>query len=128
MGKAARHRPRDRHLAAIALIKKIGVDDPNVLFDLVANKKTNPDVGAAALAAMDERKDPRFADALEIALNDGKGALRTSAIHFLARRDDATQRLNAFLSTGSITDQQAVLSSLGTIEQPAAQQILSAWM
>ena len=120
--------PDNVRLAAIDLVKKIGIDDPNVLFDLVAGKEVNPDVAAAALSAMDERKDPRLGDAVEVALTNGKGALRTGAIHLLARKPDAATRLSALLTTSSIPDQQAVLTALGTIENETATQILSAWM
>jgi quinoprotein glucose dehydrogenase len=77
---------------------------------------------------MESMKDPRLNDAVESALTAGKGALRGKAIHLLAGRPDASSRLELLLSNGSTSDQQAVLVTLGTIEQPAAEQILSAWL
>lgn len=118
--------PDGVRLSAIKLIEKVGVDDPNVLFDLVAGKTVNPDVAAAALSAMESRKDPRLSDAIESALTTGKGSLRTKAISFLSTRDDAAVRLEKLLASGSIQDQQAVLTALATIDQPSAKQILSA--
>jgi quinoprotein glucose dehydrogenase len=120
--------PDSVRIAAIDLIKKIGLDDANVLFDLVANKDVSPDVAAAALAAMDQRKDARLNEAVDVALKTGKASLRAAAIQMLVHRDDATNRLESLLATGSIADQQAVLTALGTIDQPAAEQILSSWM
>jgi quinoprotein glucose dehydrogenase len=118
--------PDSVRLAAIELIKKIGMEDPNVLLDLVMNKSTSPDVAAAALSAMESLKDPHLNDAVESALSNGKGALRGSAIRMLVSRPDATKRLEQLLAGGSIPDQQAVLATLGEIEQPAAQAILAA--
>lgn len=120
--------PDPVRMAAMTLIRKVGLDDANVLFDLVANKQTSPDVAAAALGAMDQRKDARLDEAVELALTGGRGSLRSGAIHLLARRPDAAQKLESLLSTGSIPDQQAVLTALGTIAQPAAQKLLSDWM
>jgi quinoprotein glucose dehydrogenase len=73
-------------------------------------------------------KDARLADAVESAITNGKGALRAKAIHLLAGRADASSRLDLLLTNGTVGDQQAVLTTLGTIDQPAANQILSAWM
>ena len=57
------------------------------------SKDMSPDVGAAALAAMDALNDARLDDAVDRALKDGKGALRSKAIELLSRRPDAVAQL-----------------------------------
>jgi quinoprotein glucose dehydrogenase len=120
--------PDSVRLAGIDLAKKIGLADPDTLFKLVTDKSTSPAVGADALSAMKEMNSPRLREAVDHALANGKGALRTRAINLLAGRPDAVQRLEKFLAEGSIADQQAVLDTLGEVDQPAAQEILSKWM
>jgi quinoprotein glucose dehydrogenase len=121
--------PESVRIAAIELIEKIGSPDADLLLNVVRAQDMPPPVGAAALEAMVKTSDPKLDQAVEIALKTGKGALRSVAIKQLARRNDAGQRLSAILDAGAIPDQQAVLSTLGTIEgNAAAEQILSNWM
>ncbi|MEO6434980.1 MAG: HEAT repeat domain-containing protein, partial [Tepidisphaeraceae bacterium] len=116
-------------IAAIELIEKIGAPDVDLLFNLVKSQDMPPAVAAAALEAMVKRSDPKLAEAVEAALKDGKGALRSAAVKQLAKREDAGARLNALLDAGAIPDQQAVLSTLGALEGNAvAEQILINWM
>jgi quinoprotein glucose dehydrogenase len=119
--------PDNVRIAAIDLIKKLHTDDTSVLADLVSNKATPSDVAAAALSAMESLKDPRLNDAVESALSNGKGVLRSTAIRMLIGRDNAAQRLEQLLATGgSIQDQQAVFTTLGDMsDNAAAQSILS---
>ncbi len=113
-------------VAAIEVLKKVGVDDPNVLFNLATNFKLDPSASAAALSAMDELHDPRTNEAVDIALASGTGAVRVRAIHLLPGRPDAETRLTALLGSNSVPDQQAAIATLGTVNVTWAQQLLAA--
>src|SRR5204863_7794020 len=76
--------PAAVRVAAIELLKKLASEEAPILFDIVTNKDTPPDVGAAGLAAMEEMKNPRLEEAVEVAMKNGKGALRIKAIGMLA--------------------------------------------
>jgi quinoprotein glucose dehydrogenase len=116
-------------LAAIELATKIGPPEEDLLLHLVsAPSAASPEVAAAALAAMETLKDPHLNEAVDVALRSGTGALRVQAIRMLAGRPDGVERLTGLLGAGGIPDQQAVLGALGSIEGPASEQILSAWM
>ena len=121
--------PDSVKIAALDLLKTIGSEDKELLFKLVGDEKISPPVGAAALNAMNAQNDPRTDEAVEVALAHGQGALREQAIKFLARRPDAAERLDGLLKNGSIADQQAVFSALGTLEgNKPAEQIVSTSM
>jgi quinoprotein glucose dehydrogenase len=124
-----RSAPEPVRVAAVELIEKIGAPDADLLLEIVKSPDMPPAVGAAALKAMAKGKDPRLDDAVEAALKNGKGVLRTAAVKELAKRPDAGERLNAILDAGAIPDQQAVLSTLGSLNgNGAAAKILDAWM
>ena len=113
-------------VAAIEVLKKVGVDDPLVLFKLATDEKLDPSASAAALGAMDELHDPKLAEAVDWALANGKGALRLRAIRLLPSRPDAEKRINAILASDSTSDQQAAITTLGSVNVTWAQQILAA--
>jgi quinoprotein glucose dehydrogenase len=121
--------PENVRIAAIDLLKKVGTTDANLLFGVVTTKDTPPEVSAAALGAMESLNDARMNEAVDWGIKNGKGALRTAAIKQMVRRPDGLTRLQTVLSEGSVTDQQAILSTLGSIEnsQPA-DQVLMTWM
>lgn len=121
--------PEAVRIAAIELVAEIGAPDPDLLLNIVKSQDMPPAVGAAALKAMVETKDAKLEQAVEVGLTTGKGALRSAAIRQLVGHADAGERLNAILNAGAVADQQAVLSTLGSIEGSAvAEAILSAWM
>ena len=113
-------------VAAIEVLKKVGVDDPNVLFNLATNPRLDPSAAAAALVAMDELHDPRTNEAVDFALANGTGALRVRAIHLLPARPDAEAKLTALMASSSVPDQQAAIATLGTVNITWAQQLLAA--
>lgn len=118
--------PDNVRVAAIEVLKKVGVDDPNVLFNLATSTQQDPAAAAAALGAMDELKDPKLTEAVDAAMANGKGALRSRAIHLLAARPDAEARFNALLKSDAIADQQAAIATLGGVSATWAQQLLGA--
>src|SRR5437773_1253785 len=77
---------------------------------------------------MKQLRDRGLDAAVAHALAHANGAARTQAITFLVDRPNAVATLDSFLASGSIADQQAVLAALGSIDNPAATDILSRWM
>jgi quinoprotein glucose dehydrogenase len=114
--------------AAIVVAERIGTDDPDALFTLVANDKASGDVRAAALKAMAARNDPRLREAAAVGLASGRGPLRSESIRQQASLPDAVERFEKLLAGDDLADQQAVLSTLGNVEGKAVDEILLAWM
>jgi quinoprotein glucose dehydrogenase len=129
--------PANVRLAALDLIKKLGTpvlagaggNNEKLLATLVTHKDTPPEVAAAALVTMDELKDPQFHDTLQAALTNGRGPLRREAIKLVVREPRGIEKVNAFLTTGTLADQQSVFDALTALDpSPAIDQILSTWM
>ncbi len=115
-------------VATIDLAKKIGPGDKDLFYNAATSKNLPPSTGVAALNALADSNDPRTDQVVDADLKS-MGKLREEAIHHLARRSDAAERLNALLATGSIPDQQAVFVALGQLENNnAAQNIVASWM
>ncbi len=94
----------------------------------MSDKSLAPDVRIGALKAMAAHKDPHLADAVRSALTDTKPALRREAINLEISLPDAVSHLDALLTSGSVSDQQAVFNTLALVQGPAIDQILSNWM
>ncbi|MDQ3441325.1 MAG: HEAT repeat domain-containing protein, partial [Planctomycetota bacterium] len=120
--------PDSVRAAAIVAAQRIGTDDPNALFDTVANAKASGDVRAAALRAMAARADPRLQEAAVVGLGSGRGPLRGEAIRQQAALPDAADRFEKLLAGDDLADKQAVLSTLATVEGKSVDAILLAWM
>ncbi len=121
--------PPQVRITAIDISKNIPMDDHELLYKLVTSKTINPDVAAAALSAMAEQKDPKLSDAVESSLRNEAPAVRVVAIKQLARKPDATPRLEKLLKDGTVSDQQAVLGALAKMKGNAeAERIVSQQM
>jgi quinoprotein glucose dehydrogenase len=114
--------------AAIVVAQRTGTDDPNALFDVIANEKVSGDVRAAALKAMAAQNDPRLKEAAVVGLGSGRGPLRSESIRQQAGLPDAADRFEKLLAGDDLADKQAVLSTLATVEGKGVDAILLAWM
>ena len=123
-----RSAPDSVRAAAIVVAQRIGTDDANALFEVVANDKASGDVRAAALKAMAARNDPRLHEAAVVGLASGPGPLRSESIRQQAGLPDAADRFEKLLAGDDLADKQAVLSTLATVEGKAVDAILLAWM
>jgi quinoprotein glucose dehydrogenase len=118
-------------LAATKIATKLNVKD--AAFDPL---DTVRDVNAAstlrveALRGMAAQKDPRLAETLKLALADKDEQLRKAATTIQAQLDpgDALTQINAALNSGSISEKQNALVTLGTITNPAADALLESLM
>ncbi|HEV2296343.1 MAG TPA: PVC-type heme-binding CxxCH protein [Tepidisphaeraceae bacterium] len=128
LGEILRTAPDAVRAAAIALAERVGTDDPDALFDTVANAKASGEVRAAALRAMAARKDPRVQEAAVVGLASGHGPLRSESIRQQAGLPDAVERFEKLLAGDDLADKQAVLSTLGNVQGKAVDAILIAWM
>jgi quinoprotein glucose dehydrogenase len=115
-------------VAAIEPARKIGPGDKDLYYNVVSTKGMPEGIAVAALNALADSNDPRTDAVVDACLGRG-GKLREQAIHHLIRRDDAVQRLQTLLTTGSLSDQQAVFTTLGQLDgNAAAENIMTTWM
>ena len=115
----------DLRIAAAALAEKHGLKDPAQFYELVTNAELAPPVRAAVLKAMGTQNAPRLAEAVEVAMKGPGESLRQEAIRQLAKLPNAVATLRNVIATGSVADHQTVLRALGSLDDPAATEILS---
>ncbi|MDB5172115.1 MAG: hypothetical protein JWN51_888 [Phycisphaerales bacterium] len=117
--------PDKVRVAAVALIKKLKINDTAVLFDLASGDQYAPELRAEALAALADRNDPKLAEAVKIGLADKAPKLKQQAIRSLAKLPDSTAKLSLLLESGTVGDQQSAIAALAVTEDKAAERILS---
>ena len=119
MGDILRKAPDAVRVAAAGLVTKLGVNDPVLLAELSADRKLQPDVRAAALAALAETGGDRLAPTVEAALKDPQERVRAAAVRALGKLPGAAQRLSGIIRT-SVREQQAALATLASLpgEEP----------
>lgn len=120
--------PGPVQVAAANLVQKFGVDDPAVLFEMVAAKTMAPNVRVAALNALAGQNNPKLAEAVAVAMADQNQDLRRAAIALQGKLKDGIPQLEKVATTGAPRERQAALQALAHIEGPEADRIVSAAM
>jgi len=84
----------------------------------------------AALQLLSDRKDGRIDELIDQALRDRQVELRAEARRLLAVRDPSrgVKELGKVLVSGQVAEQQAAFSTLGSMKDAAATQLLDQWM
>jgi quinoprotein glucose dehydrogenase len=121
-----RVRAEAARLAATLGIREVGP----ALLTLVADRKRAPLVRVQTLKALESLKDPRLAEAIDLALADAEPRLRAEGRQVLARLEPARAlpELAKVLEKGTIVEQQAALDSLGRLSLKGADPILAGWL
>ena len=98
--------------------------------ELVRNAKQPASVRAEALKALALVKDSRTAEAVAVALKADSESLRREATRIQAQLQpgDALAQLKATLENGSITEKQDALTTLGSVTNTSADEVLLEWM
>ncbi len=117
--------PDKVRVAAVSLIRTLKINDTAVLFELVSGKSYPVDLRAEALSALADRNDPKLAEATTIALGDAAPRFRQAAIRALPKLPDASPRLQGFMTSGNLGEQQAALAALAEVRDPSAESLLS---
>jgi quinoprotein glucose dehydrogenase len=84
-----------------------------------------------ALRSLATTRDPKLADAIATSLKDPDESVRNEATRLQAhlRPDDAVAQLRATLESGSVSEKQNALATLGTLtNSPPADALLVQWM
>jgi quinoprotein glucose dehydrogenase len=107
-------------------IKEVGP----VLFGLVGEKDRPAAVRVEALQALAAMKDARVPEATKLALASEDAKLRAAGRRIQADREPAAAVgiLAAALDKGETVEKQSALAALGSIRQPDADAIVSAWL
>ena len=100
------------------------------LSELVADTKLSGWVRVEGLKALVSLDDPKIEDALNVAQSDANEELRRAATQLQpkVKTSGAAARLGATLETGTPGEKQAALTALGSLPDPAADDILSGWL
>ncbi|MFN7137772.1 MAG: PVC-type heme-binding CxxCH protein [Limisphaerales bacterium] len=123
--------PNPVRLAAVQFSEKYQINEvAPLLFELVAKNDLEAKIRVAALQALASSGDSRLGAALEIASSARQERLRKEAVSIQARLKpaDATAPLLAILKNGSAGEKQNALASLGTLQDDAADKIISDWL
>ncbi|HEY2586712.1 MAG TPA: HEAT repeat domain-containing protein [Tepidisphaeraceae bacterium] len=118
--------PDKVRVAALALVQKLGVNDPGVLMRLLADNKLSTDVRIGALKAMAAgQNDPKLPEAIALAMKSPLDRLRAAGIGAMAKLPDAASRIEPLLNKGTIREQQAAYAALGDAPGKAADDALA---
>ena len=126
-----RSAPDDVRVAAIHAVGRLAIRDAGpALSELVADTKLSGRVRVEGLKALASLEDPKIEEALNVAQSDANEELRRAATRLQAtvRSSGAATRLGATLETGTPGEKQAALTALGSLPDPAADDILSGWL
>jgi len=100
------------------------------LADLVTDTNVAADVRVEALKAIANLDKTRLEDLLAVARADQNEELRKAAVTLetVAGSSKATARLAATLDRGTTGEKQAALLALGSVDDPAADDLLAQWL
>lgn len=119
-------------IAAIKAASALGITSASALgLELIADTKQPAGVRVEALKALALAKDARTAEAVTLASKDSNEALRREATRIQAqlRPEDALAQLKVSLETGSLSEKQGALATLGSVSNsPASDELLLEWM
>ena len=98
----------------------------------LVERDASPDVRIAALQALNRMGDTRLEGAIRAALVDRDGTVRMAALELIPSLDmpEATlaDMLSLVLTRGTIPERQTALATLGTLQGPRSQEVLSGLM
>lgn len=118
-------------LAAIQTAVSLKFNQANpILFSLIAQKTAAPNVRTEALQALAQLQDPRFPEAVQLALADPNELVRQSAARFqsILKPESALSLAAKVLEHGSVRDQQNALQTIATTQDSAADNVVAAWL
>ncbi|MFP6581293.1 MAG: PVC-type heme-binding CxxCH protein [Candidatus Hydrogenedentota bacterium] len=118
-------------ISATNLAKRhnVSATGPNLL-NIVAEASHGSEVRIAALQALSELKTPDLNKAIDAAMDSDAPLVRLEGVTQLAKLDPkrATPILTKTIDKGELSEQQAALNALGTIEGKAAEKSLLSWI
>ncbi|HVY71383.1 MAG TPA: HEAT repeat domain-containing protein, partial [Verrucomicrobiae bacterium] len=100
------------------------------LRDLARNTSANNSARVAALRSLASLNDAQLASLLDVVSKDDSENVRREAVRLSARvkSGGALEKLNGALVNGSLAEKQNAFATLGTLNDPAADSLLSAWV
>jgi len=123
--------PNSVRAGAAQTAEKLGLADAGaIFFPLIADVNAPLNVRIEALKTLVGRNDPKLSEAIKIGLSDSSSSLRREAAALLAKANpaDALAYLKNQLETGLISDKQAALATLATVQSPGVDELLAQWM
>jgi quinoprotein glucose dehydrogenase len=107
-------------------IKEVGL----VLTEMAADAKRSPQVRVETLRALETLKDPNLAKATELALKDYEPRVRNEGRRLLAKTDadKGLLELTKAIESGELVERQGTVRTLGEIQAPGADALLSRLM
>jgi quinoprotein glucose dehydrogenase len=120
--------PDKVRVAAIELVKKLGVSNSVVLLQLATDTTISPEVRIGAIDALASQNDPKLSQAIDAGMRDRDERVRAAAIEATAKLPDGAARIEPLLGKGGIREQQAAFAALGSLPDKSADTTLSSWM
>ncbi len=115
--------------AKVTAALKVGEVGPLLLKLIKGGREVPAATRVESLRALAALKDPRLAEALEVALKADAGAVRAEGRRVLAKRDPARALglLTEALDRGELVEKQQALATLAEMKRPEATKLLDAW-
>jgi quinoprotein glucose dehydrogenase len=123
--------PDDIRLAAARATARLGIRDAGPsLLELANDGKAFGSTRAEALKALEANNDPRLAEAVRVALASDSDTFRAEGRRVLAKVDPvrALRDLDATLTRGTKIERQKAFTTIATINDPAADDLLARWL
>jgi quinoprotein glucose dehydrogenase len=123
--------PEDVQVAALRCVRRLRMSNAGALLsDTVADSKQSSEVRAEALRTIAALDLPSFETALDIARKDRDEDLRKVALRLEGklRAPDSLKRIAATLESGSTSEKQTALATLGTFPGTAADELIGQWV
>ncbi len=97
---------------------------------IVLDTNAPPNLRVEALKSMARGRDEKLAEAVRLARADSNEALRKEAARIQAQLqpDDAMTQLRSALEQGSMGDKQNAFATLGALNNPEADELISQWL
>ncbi len=116
-------------VAAANAVGRLQIQSTTPILATLAKQNRNSEVRVAALEALNELNAPELDDVLEIALADKESSVRSTALSIIPSSnldpDRAVELFAKVLESGTIQEQQATLTALGTFKAAAAVDLLA---
>ena len=125
LGTILRTAPDAVRAAAAKLVPVVGLDDVDVLVDVVKNTKFSGEARAAALGALFSQKPPLLAGVVDSVLSDRDPVVRRQAVRMSATLPDGPARLRNVLESGNPRDQQAAFEAVGSLPPAGSEELLT---
>ncbi len=125
--------PKEVRVAALQVAQKLPISSVETLLPQLVKQRQNPgSVRIAALQAIVEQGHPTSIASMNVALTAGASELRREAQKLIPMLNVETpqkvEMLQTALNYGSMEEKQQILASLGSLDHPSVEEVLTPWV